>query len=148
MLQLSLVTGLFIFSWVNKPFVNTILGSINLTFSVLAGIVGYFSLKPAPIFLLSKNNENEALLSYKHFHNSFRDAGQAENEVDKMKEYVIAEDSRNISFISIHSLRTLLLVILAKLTFVALFNATQNSIKIILLRPILSGKSKLFVKLL
>ena len=147
LLHLFMVFGLFIFSIINISSVNLIMGSITLIFSVASGVIGFFTLQPSPIYLLNLDCETEALMSYKHFNRTYEAASNAENEMYKMRSLIVAEDNRRISLISIHNLKTLLLVILAKLTFVGLFNATQNSIKIVLLRPIFAGEFSLFFKL-
>lgn len=118
-----------------------IMGSLSIALIIIAAVVGFFTLKASHIFLLQINSK-DALERLQYFQSESVDNPQV--EILEMQHYVDEEKRRSFDFFGRHVVSAVLLILLAEIGYLSIFNDYHHFYRILYLTDFFSTDTKNF----
>lgn len=102
--------------------------------SCLSFPIGYYTMKESPVYLILNNNQ-DSLKRLKYFCNEKDDVIDLEH--DALQSYLIEEERRKCNFFGRHNILTLLVIIMIQSSYIIVFNALHNYLRLIFMKSFL-----------
>lgn len=132
--HLCLTFGMFLHAISDAFDVLFEIGTFLVVITCLSFPIGYYTMLESHLFLILNNNE-KSLNRLKHFRN--KNDEDLDLEHDALQSHLIEEERRKFNFFGRHNILTLLVIIMVQNSYISIFNALHNYLRLIFMKSFL-----------